>query len=279
MDQLTGPSKKNDEEAIGKGSRALLWWGGKPFPKYMHSVMPSGCRLSTNDDLKTLSVVLRTYSEEKDPNALLYVRKKAGVPKNQSVGYLKVIQGHHYYLNITFAAGSTIAQLVGLHSWRPMVYLSVKKPEKTNTESIIGSRLFTNFVTNWAQGVELNPEERELKQAQDALVADQNDEENAKLPSSVSKSKERAVATTAAVNAATGLGAVPPVVSFLLNDSGMSGVGAVVPTSSQQRNPMYYNPATVTTTAFPPSLSGAVALQQQQTAQILAAHYQQQQQM
>lgn len=147
MDQLTGPAKKTDEEAIGKGSRALLWWGGKPFPKHQHAVVPSGCRLSTNDDLKTLSIVLRTYSEEKDPNALLYVRKKAGVPKHESVGYLKVIQGHHYYLNITFAAGSTIAQLVGLHSWRPMVYLSVKKPEKTNTESITGSRLFTNFVT------------------------------------------------------------------------------------------------------------------------------------
>lgn len=58
-----------------------------------------------------------------------------------------MVQGHHYYLNITFAAGSTIAQLVGLHSWRPMVYLSVKKPEKSNTESITGSRLFTNFVT------------------------------------------------------------------------------------------------------------------------------------
>lgn len=109
MDQLTGPSRKPDEEPIGKGQRCLLWYNGKPFGKYQHAVNVGGCRLGGNggtDDIKTLSVVLRTYSEEKDPNALLYVRRKPGVPKHQSQGYCKVIQGHHYYLNITFAAGT-----------------------------------------------------------------------------------------------------------------------------------------------------------------------------
>ncbi len=151
--------------------------------------------------------------------------------------------------------------------------------------ALLGSRLFTNFVTNWAQGVEIHPDEREQKQSQDALVADQNDEENAKLQSSAAKSQERAAATTAAVNAATG---VPPLVTYLL-DSGMTGVGLGGNQLLQQRNPLYYPTgslttnanmaSTPTTSAFPSSLTGVVTLQQQQVAQILAEQHLQQQQL
>jgi Inhibitor of Apoptosis domain len=184
MDQLTGPAKRPEDESIPKGSRALLWFGGRPFPKYQHAVVHKGWRLSTTDELKTLSVVFRPYSEEKDPNSLLYVRKKPGVQKGHTpggIGYLKVVQGYHYYLNVTFAAGSNIAQKVGLHSWRPIVYLTSKRPGREENDFITGSRQFTNFVTNWAQGVEINPDDREQKGGLDALLQDRADEEMGKI--------------------------------------------------------------------------------------------------
>jgi hypothetical protein len=192
MDQLTGPAKKADDEVISKGSRALLWFGGKPYPKYQHAVVLKGCKMSTTDELKTLSVVIRPYSEEKDPNALLYVRKKPGGVKGNGIGYLKLVQGHHYYINITFAAGSSIAQLVGLHSWRPLVYLVSKRPGREDSDFITGSRQFTNFVTNWAQGVEVNPDDREQKGALDALVQDQTDEEVGKVQSANARPQSQA---------------------------------------------------------------------------------------
>jgi len=58
-------------------------------------------------------------------------------------------------------------------------------------------------VFSWAQGVELYPDERELKQAQDAQVADANDEENNKLMTSVPNSQERTAETLSAVTTAT----------------------------------------------------------------------------
>ncbi len=289
MDPLTGIAKKADEETIGVGSRALLWNHDKPFAKYQHCVVPSGCRLSTKDDISTTSITMRPYKG--DPNSkdekaqkfnsdLVYVRRKPGVSIHQSTGYLKVVKGHLYYFNITFAAGSTIAQLVELHKWRPMFYLSVKKPQKSNTESITGSRLFTNFVTKWAGGVELNPDERELKQAQDAQVADQIEEENAKLASSAVKSQERSGSATATAASASAEAVIPPAISFLLSDSALTGAATAVRTMSMgpltQRSPLSYTP---TASAFPPTLTGAIPLQQQQTAQILAAQYQQQQQI
>jgi hypothetical protein len=101
MDQHRGSSKKPTEESIGKGARALLWFDGKPYPRYQHAVEAEDCKLTSADDLKTVSVVMRTFSEEKDPNALVYVRRRFGVSKSQGAGYMKVVQGHHYYLNIT----------------------------------------------------------------------------------------------------------------------------------------------------------------------------------
>lgn len=213
MDQHRGSNKKSDEESIGKGSRALLWYDGKPFPKYHHAVEADQCKLPPNDELKTVSVVLRTFSEEKDPNALVYVRRRYGVTRSQGAGYLKVVQGHHYYLNITFAAGSTIAQKVGQYGWRPMVYLNPRGPgerrEIDPTNPTKGLLIFANFVTNWyrclllrlltdffrcccsfiffrsfdkirAQGVELVRDDREQRLAAQAQFADQNDEDNAK---------------------------------------------------------------------------------------------------
>lgn len=184
MDQHRGSSKKPDEEAIGKGSRALLWYDGKPFARYHHAVEPDECRLPPNDDLKTVSIVLRTFSEEKDPNALVYVRRRYGVTRSQGAGYLKIVQGHHYYLNITFAAGSMIAKMVGQYGWRPMVYLNPRGPgerrEIDPANPTKGLLIFANFVTNWAQGVELVPDERELRLAAQARVQDTNDEDRSK---------------------------------------------------------------------------------------------------
>lgn len=184
MDQHRGSSKRSDEESIGKGSRALLWYDGKAFPRYHHAVEPDACKLTAADDLKTVSVVLRTFSEEKDPNALVYVRRRYGVSRSQGAGYMKVVQGHHYYLNITFAAGSTIAQMVGQFGWRPMIYLDPRGPGETRVfdpaQPTKGLLIFANFVTNWAQGVELVPDDREQRLAAQARIQDQTDEDNAK---------------------------------------------------------------------------------------------------
>jgi hypothetical protein len=166
-DKLPSVVKNKDEEPISKGERALLWYAGKPFPKYKNCIVLSKCRLP-NDELKTHSIVLRTHGEERDPNALIWVRKRSGPNRRKDLSYLKVVAGHHYYLNITFAADSTIAQLVGNQSWRPIVYLYAKR-QKKGIDEIQSSRLFTNFTTNWAQGIEPNVDERELKLAAEAL--------------------------------------------------------------------------------------------------------------
>ena len=160
---------------IGKADRALLWYANAPFPRFEHAVVRSGCRLSTADELRTVSVTLRPHADEKLPHALVYVKRSAQLPINQpdNTGYIRVIRRHHYYLNITFAAGSTIAQLVGHHEWRPQIYLTSKKVDPlTGRDTIVGSQVFTHFNTNWAQGVEHNPEVRERKAAEEATAAD-----------------------------------------------------------------------------------------------------------
>ncbi|AYV86346.1 MAG: hypothetical protein Solumvirus5_13 [Solumvirus sp.] len=181
MDPITGPSKKPDEKPIPKDARALLWFGGKPYATYSHCVVPKGCKLSMMDELKTTSITIRPHHETKIPDSLIYVRRRPGASKSHAIGYIKVVQGYHYYLNITFAAGSNIAQLVGSQGWRPIVYLTTKRPGREETDYITGVREFTNLVTNWAQGVEVNPSDQEIKEALDALVQDVTDEEITKL--------------------------------------------------------------------------------------------------
>ena len=164
-----------DSFTISKADRALLWYANAPFPRFEHAVVRSGCRLSTADELRTVSVTLRPHPDEKLPHTLVYVKRSAKLPINQpdNTGYIRVIRRHHYYLNITFAAGSTIDQLVGHHEWRPQIYLTSKKVDPLNgRDTIVGSRVFTHFNTNWAQGVEHNPEERERKAAEEAIAAD-----------------------------------------------------------------------------------------------------------
>jgi hypothetical protein len=74
--------------------------------------------------------------------------------------YLKVVQGHHYYLNITFAAGSLIAKMVGQYGWRPMVYLNPRGPgekrEIDPSNPTKGLLIFANYVTNWVSFPLLN---------------------------------------------------------------------------------------------------------------------------
>lgn len=172
MDQLTGPDKKPNEKTVSKDSRALLWQSGKPFDGYSHVVVAKGCKLSDTDDLKTRSVVFRASTEEKDPNALIYVRRSG-----KTVGYLKVVQGYHYYFNITFEAGSAIAQKVAKESWRPIVYLISKRPGREATDFITGSRQFTNFITNWAEGVEIDADPDERTNAFQCAIQDRQDVE------------------------------------------------------------------------------------------------------
>lgn len=184
---------RHNEETISKNQRALLWHDGKPFPKYKNCLVISKCRQPINDDLKTVSVVLRSHGEESDPNALTWVKKK-GNSNRKDLSYLKVIAGHHYYLNLTFAAGSSIAQMVGDHAWRPIVYLYTKR-QKKGIDEIQSSRLFTNFTTNWAVGIEPHVDERELNLAVDSLLreSDEDAEYNLKHKTDCSRVSEPTV--------------------------------------------------------------------------------------
>lgn len=162
--------KRGDGESIDRSQRGLLWYLGQPYPRFSHAVHNHGCKLSSVDLLKTISVALRVCSDEKgtafyfslillccavptsvlgsDPNALLYNRRKNNVP-----GYFKLIQGRHYYLNLTFAMGSTVAQHVGQQQWRPIMFLALNRPERPERTFVdiksSAFRHFANFVTNW----------------------------------------------------------------------------------------------------------------------------------
>jgi len=70
-DKAPSAGRNKDEELIVKGQRALLWYDGKPFPKYKNSIVLSKCRLPANDELKTHSIVVRSHAEERDPTALV----------------------------------------------------------------------------------------------------------------------------------------------------------------------------------------------------------------
>ena len=79
-----------------------------------------------------------------------------------------MIKGHHYYLNFTFKAGSTIALLVGKQAWRPIMWLNTNISDSNPTSVSAGGKTpriwkFTNFQIHWAKGVELSPNEQEYK--------------------------------------------------------------------------------------------------------------------
>jgi hypothetical protein len=198
--------KKGGEEAIGQESRALLWYDGKPFAGYHHAVDPDQCKLAPNDKLKTVSVVLRSAGEETDPNALVYVRRRYGVDQPLGAGYLRIVQAHTYHLNITFAAGSLIAKMIGEYGWRPMVYVNSKGPgEKRKIDlayPLKGLLIFGNFNTNWAERVELAPHPLELRLAANARVQDTYDEDRSKMalvpPGGVDPNRSFAVQAQAA---------------------------------------------------------------------------------
>lgn len=170
MDKESAKTVDAQAEIIKETTRALLWYKGKPFPSYQHAVVPAGCKLSVNDDYKTHSIVFRRSQYEKDPNALRYIRK---IPGNSNSGYLQVIQGHSYYLSLTFLPGSFFRNFVdqGL-----VPFLFTKRTIKDSKTHKVIDR-FTEvsrdtFVTNWANGFERDLDELEKKQADDALVKD-----------------------------------------------------------------------------------------------------------
>ena len=161
------PDAKTGEVVVPKSSRALLWhdhgmWRTgmpcegviTPHGTYEHAVLMSQSRV-IDEELKCSSVVVRVYTEEPNPLALRYVPEKPNPNQDRSSrsaldgGYLKVTIGCQYYLNLTFASGSMIARRVAQESWRPIIYLTVV----SGTGAPV-ARQFTNFVTNWAMGVE-----------------------------------------------------------------------------------------------------------------------------
>jgi hypothetical protein len=185
-------SKSRDEEPFPKGRRALLWYKGKPHFPYQNCLVLNKCRLSHTDELLTHSVVVRAYGDESDqkgwedhgrnvhalvpePDSLTWVRKRAGASRRKDLSYLKVKQGHHYYLQITFETGSMIAQKVGSESWRPIMFLYTKRTNK-GVDEVQSTRLFTNFTTNWAPVAELDVDEAETKYAREAMVREQEED-------------------------------------------------------------------------------------------------------
>jgi hypothetical protein len=153
-------NKRGCEESFPPDKRALMWNLGQVPTQFSDAV--GDIRVDATD-IKTMSVALRAYADEKDPNALLYC------PANGKIkGHFKVIKAHHYYLNLTFKAGSTIAQLVGQQAWRPIMWLNTSTVNSNPTIIENDNKTpyitrFSNFVANWARVIELYPNEQEYK--------------------------------------------------------------------------------------------------------------------
>ncbi len=110
---------------------------------------------SLNPEFITSNITIRNYSENGNPNALGFVPKQAPNENNSNrtlEGYFRLIQGHRYYMNFTFNVGSCVAQKANIEGWRFRYYL-----EPIAKNSI--PHPFFNFITNWAQGIELAPNE------------------------------------------------------------------------------------------------------------------------
>ncbi|HZZ98486.1 MAG TPA: hypothetical protein VFG51_01005 [Candidatus Saccharimonadia bacterium] len=159
----------SDVPIVGFHQRAVLWSlppvGQAAYTRFSSAVIFSGSRILP-DDLYPQSIVLRPYADEADVHALVYhpatnpslaavaaqTASPAAEQSSGAQGYFKLLHGKKYYINCTFGPGSVIAQLVGgPEAWRPLAYV-VKTQGQT-----LAMRGFTNFVTNWAQGVELFP--------------------------------------------------------------------------------------------------------------------------
>jgi hypothetical protein len=116
-----------------------------------------------------VSVCIRPF-EEKMSRSLGYIRRyDYTTEKTDSLkgGYFKLVHGHQYRIAITFNAGSTIAQNVAAHQYRPIIYLSVKS---SGSNVPIGSRIFTNFLTNWGMTTESMPNESEISKGLEAIA-------------------------------------------------------------------------------------------------------------
>lgn len=62
---------REEEEAIPRNARALLWYAGRPFDKYKNCVVQQKCRFAP--ELEPLSVVFRVDPKDMEPNALVWV--------------------------------------------------------------------------------------------------------------------------------------------------------------------------------------------------------------
>lgn len=159
------------EVPVGHSNRAILWYNGKPHPTYQHALNNSKA-LQEIEGLKVSSVVFRQDIQQ-TVNSLFYIKKN---PIYQSNGYLKILQGQTYFLNITFAAGSSIFQNIADNNWQYRMQIS--KPAIQNGINSIISKALTIYDCDWKNdGFELNPNESELKAAQDAKNSDMADEE------------------------------------------------------------------------------------------------------
>lgn len=175
---VTGPIPKmgndfNEEngENIPVDGRALLWYAPDRWPAYAQCTEMAGCRVSI-EDLKCVSVVVRPHHEEKLAGSLMYLRRDPVKPFMP--GLLRFVHKHRYFLNITFNTNSRMAQYVAIHKFRPIFYLCVKQP---GTNVPIGSRLFTNFITEWSLVTEPAPSENEVTQCRKRIEEDLKDRE------------------------------------------------------------------------------------------------------
>jgi len=156
---------KKKEEAISKKQRAILWYEGNPFPKYKPCMILSNCQLSTNDELKTHSIVLRPHQEEKIPNTLVWVKKQIRTIKTSpsNFGYLQVVKGHKYNLSITFSVGSTILQRISPkeNNWSFHTFLHSKHLKNNAIET--KTRLLgpNEIAITWAANTEPDLDEHE----------------------------------------------------------------------------------------------------------------------
>lgn len=159
---------------VGLHERAVVW--SKPsipptqhLDRFQGAVIWSATKINPSDDVQLESIILRPYADETDKRSLVYypppnpnAARLAAITSSSMAeqaiggqGYFQMIYGKKYYLNVTYGAGSSIAQNVGGKlKWRPHAFLL---KSSSDAKQPITSRRFAQFVTNWAQGTEVRP--------------------------------------------------------------------------------------------------------------------------
>lgn len=132
---------KLDEEIIHRQARALLWFNGAPFPKYRHAMVANDCHF--NPALRARSIVLRVDPDEKEINALVWVRKSNSLKRRREHSYFKLARDHTYHLNITFEDGGAVERCIQ-SGWKFIACVMMHKKNR-GQDMIVRSRAITSF--------------------------------------------------------------------------------------------------------------------------------------